>query len=74
MMYSNFVANIKLSPPGGERLIYHGSVRGTMVTLRVRLTMQPQHKSYEFLQVFYIDHKMKSHEKRYNDIYRLSSV
>jgi hypothetical protein len=43
-MYSNFVTNIKLSPPGGERLIYHGSVRGTMDTLRVRLTMQPQHE------------------------------
>jgi hypothetical protein len=49
-MYSNFVANIKLSPPGGERLIYHGSVRGTMDTLRVRLTMQPQH---EPIQNFY---------------------
>jgi hypothetical protein len=26
----------------------------------------------KFLQVFYIDHKMKLHEKRYNDIHRLS--
>jgi hypothetical protein len=73
-MYSNFVANIKLSPPGGERLIYHGSVKGTMDTLRVRLTMQPQHEPIRNLTSILHRSQMKSHEKRYNDIYRLSSV
>jgi hypothetical protein len=73
-MYSNFVTNIKLLPPGGERLIYHGSVKGTMDTLCVRLTMQPQHEPIRNFTSILHRSQMKSHEKQYNDIYRLSSV
>jgi hypothetical protein len=73
-MYSNFVANIKLLPPGGECLIYHGSIRGTMDTLHVRLTMQPQHEPIRNFTSILHQSQMKSHEKQYNDIYRLSSV
>jgi hypothetical protein len=42
-----------------------------MVTLRVRLTMQPQHEPIRnFTSILHCS-KVKSHEKRYNDIYRL---
>jgi hypothetical protein len=43
-----------------------------MVTLRVRLTMQPQHESIQNFTSILHRSQMKSHEKRYNDIYRLS--
>ena len=66
-------ANSKLLPPGGEPLILHGSVMGTMVTLRVRLTMQSQHKPIQNFYKYSNDHsKEKLHEKQYNDISRLS--
>jgi hypothetical protein len=43
-----------------------------MDTLRVRLTMQPQHEPIRNLTSILHRSQMKSHEKRYNDIYRLS--
>ena len=71
--YSKFrSANSKLLPPGGEPLIYHGSIEGTMVTLHVRLTMQSQHKPIRNFVYTCSDKKEKSHEKRYNDISRLN--
>jgi hypothetical protein len=42
-----------------------------MDTLRVRLTMQPQHEPIRNFTSILHRSQMKSHEKRYNDIYRL---